>query len=328
MGDHRAPRGARRRPLSRSVAPKGGARRALPVDRSPAAVSAPMVADIPETPTVVMPVLATPVEPLVRTAAGKRRAARTPQRSLRLLPSVPLVAGLATLAVAALGATSGIDAADTQAAAHRIRISAAGALSGSSATSSSDLLSARGGGSVSRSSSRDAVADTGDTELLEQAEATAEQRDAALAQVAKKAESRAATIAKNAWVVPLSTYHLSAGFGQASYLWSHLHTGQDLGAPIGTPIHNVANGVVTETGYDGSYGNKTVVTLDDGTEIWYCHQTSILVSVGDRVTGNEVIGLVGSTGNSTGPHLHIEVRPGGGDPVDPVPAFLQHGVTL
>ena len=88
----------------------------------------------------------------------------------------------------------------------------------------------------------------------------------------------------------------------------------------------VANGTVTETGYDGAYGNKTVVTLDDGTEIWYCHQTSIYVSVGDRVNGGEVIGTVGATGNVTGSHLHLEVRPGGGGPVDPFQAFVEHGI--
>ena len=88
----------------------------------------------------------------------------------------------------------------------------------------------------------------------------------------------------------------------------------------------VANGTVTSTGYDGAYGNKTVVTLDDGTEIWFCHQTSIYVSVGDRVTGGEVIGTVGATGHVTGSHLHLEVRPGGGGPVDPFQAFVEHGI--
>jgi len=71
-----------------------------------------------------------------------------------------------------------------------------------------------------------------------------------------------------------------------------------------------------------------LATLEDGTEIWYCHQTSFLVGVGDAVRGGETIGTVGSTGNSTGPHLHIEVRPGGGDPVDPYEAFIVHGLTL
>ena len=88
----------------------------------------------------------------------------------------------------------------------------------------------------------------------------------------------------------------------------------------------IANGMVTEAGYDGAYGNKTVVTLEDGTEIWYCHQTTQLVSVGDVVRGGEVIGTVGSTGHVTGSHLHVEVRPGGGDPVDPYAAMQQHGL--
>ena len=83
---------------------------------------------------------------------------------------------------------------------------------------------------------------------------------------------------------------------------------------------------MTFAGYDGAYGNKTVVILEDGTELWYCHQTTQYVSVGDVVTGNEVIGTVGSTGNVTGSHLHVEVRPGGGDPVDPYAAFQVHGV--
>ena len=73
----------------------------------------------------------------------------------------------------------------------------------------------------------------------------------------------------------------------------------------------------------------TVMTLDDGTEIWFGHQTGYAsgLSVGDEVSQGDVIGYVGSTGNSTGPHVHIEVRPGGGDPVDPAPAFGVHGVT-
>ncbi len=89
----------------------------------------------------------------------------------------------------------------------------------------------------------------------------------------------------------------------------------------------VAAGTVTETAYDGAYGNKTVVQLDGGTEIWYCHQSSQAVSVGDAVAPGETIGTVGSTGNTTGPHLHLEVRPGGRDPVDPFTALVLHGVS-
>ena len=98
-------------------------------------------------------------------------------------------------------------------------------------------------------------------------------------------------------------------------------------APSGTPVLSVANGVVRSTEYDGSYGNKIVVALEDGTEIWYAHLTSFTVSPGQEVRGGEQIGTVGSTGNSTGPHLHLEVRPGAGDAVDPYAALLAHGLT-
>ena len=80
------------------------------------------------------------------------------------------------------------------------------------------------------------------------------------------------------------------------------------------------------TGYEGAYGNRTIITLNDGTEIWYCHQSSVSVQPGQKVAPGDVIGATGSTGNVTGPHLHLEVRPGGGDPVDPYATLQAHGV--
>ena len=74
------------------------------------------------------------------------------------------------------------------------------------------------------------------------------------------------------WVLPVSGYDLTGRFGSVSGLWSSSHTGLDFAAPTGTPIRSIADGVVTEAGYDGSYGYKTVVTLPDGGEVWYCHQ--------------------------------------------------------
>ena len=256
---------------------------------------------------------------------GKRRAVREGTRSplLRVLPSAPILLGVTALAVSAGGAVSAADPGLVGQVTHSgSPVSAAGTIG---AAAGNGLLATRDA-LVSRDSRRDALADAADQELVEQAEAQAEQRNAALQQFAEAAEKQAAKIKENQWVLPLSSYRLTAGFGQSSYLWSSVHTGLDFSAPTGSPIHAVANGVVTSTGYDGSYGNKTVITLDDGTELWFCHQSSFLVNVGDTVRGGEIIGTVGSTGNSTGPHLHLEVRPGAGDPVDPFTALLEHGV--
>ncbi|MEI2820267.1 MAG: M23 family metallopeptidase [Marmoricola sp.] len=106
----------------------------------------------------------------------------------------------------------------------------------------------------------------------------------------------------------------------------HGHTGLDFAGDTGSDIMAVANGTITEVGWAGAYGNRTIETLEDGTEIWYCHQTSTLVNVGDVVHGGEHIGEMGSTGNTTGPHLHLEVRPGGGNPIDPFTALVYHGL--
>jgi murein DD-endopeptidase MepM/ murein hydrolase activator NlpD len=155
----------------------------------------------------------------------------------------------------------------------------------------------------------------------------ARERNGALAALAARVEEQAATLAR-AWVLPLAPgYRLTAGFGECSSLWAHCHTGLDFAAPTGTPIRAVTRGRITEVGDAGAYGNRTVETLEDGTELWYCHQVSIDVRVGDEVAAGQQIGRVGSTGNTTGPHLHLEVRPGAGDPVDPAVALAAHGAT-
>ncbi|SCL29328.1 Murein DD-endopeptidase MepM and murein hydrolase activator NlpD, contain LysM domain [Micromonospora rhizosphaerae] len=101
-----------------------------------------------------------------------------------------------------------------------------------------------------------------------------------------------------------------------------LHPGVDLAAPIGTPILAAADGRVTRAGWYGGYGNYTCIDHGraDGQRLSTCygHQSRLLVSPGQRVRAGQVIGLVGSTGASTGPHLHFEVRLGG-RPVDPLP---------
>jgi murein DD-endopeptidase MepM/ murein hydrolase activator NlpD len=127
------------------------------------------------------------------------------------------------------------------------------------------------------------------------------------------------------WVLPVTGYHLTGRFGASSGLWSSTHTGLDFAAPEGVQIRSIGPGVVTQTASDGAFGNKTVVRLDDGTVLWYCHQSRFGVEQGQRVAPGDLIGYVGSTGNVTGPHLHLEVHPGH-KAVDPEPWLAEHGL--
>ncbi|MFD4260006.1 M23 family metallopeptidase [Streptomyces sp. NPDC058534] len=147
-------------------------------------------------------------------------------------------------------------------------------------------------------------------------------------EAAKKAEAeRLAKLAKQ-FTLPTSSYTISSTFGQAGAYWSSgQHTGLDFAAPTGTLLKAVHSGTITSAGWDGSYGYKTVLTLDDGTEIWYAHQSSISVSVGQEVTTGDVIGRVGATGNVTGAHLHMEVHSGGGSGIDPMAWLQSKGLT-
>ena len=128
-------------------------------------------------------------------------------------------------------------------------------------------------------------------------------------------------------VLPLASYRLSGAFGLTGPLWEAEHGGQDFSASLGDPIVSVAAGTVTEVAWAGPYGLRTIITLPDGTEVWYCHQTTASAYTGQQVDVAETIGTVGSTGNSTGPHLHLEVRPGGGAPVDPLDWLRGEGLT-
>jgi murein DD-endopeptidase MepM/ murein hydrolase activator NlpD len=253
-----------------------------------------------------------------RTRPGGRRAASRRTR----VPSLPLLAGVAVLAISAGGALQAVNPGLAGADANG-RISPASALSGSSAVGSASLLGGRGT-AVSRSSDR---TDGGDS-LQAAADAQAKERDQALSIYASQAQKRAAQIKLHQWVLPVApgAYHLTARFGDYSSLWSHFHTGLDFAADTGTPIMAVAGGTITETGYSGAYGNRTIEVLPDGTELWYCHQNDFGTTVGATVKPGQVIGYVGSTGNVTGPHLHLEVHPGGGDPVDPYTALQVHGL--
>ncbi|MCZ0988385.1 M23 family metallopeptidase [Streptomyces diastatochromogenes] len=156
------------------------------------------------------------------------------------------------------------------------------------------------------------VADAAAKAEKEAAAKAADAKAEAEAAAKKKAEAeRLAALAKQ-YKLPVVSYTITGTFGQAGSMWSSgYHTGLDFAAPTGTLIKAIHGGTITEAGWAGSYGYRTILTLDDGTELWFCHQSSISVSVGQKVGTGDVIGRVGATGNVTGPHLHLEVHPGG-----------------
>jgi murein DD-endopeptidase MepM/ murein hydrolase activator NlpD len=163
------------------------------------------------------------------------------------------------------------------------------------------------------------------------ADAAAKAQNAAKAEVAaaKKKAAEAARLAELAkqYALPTSSYTLTGRFGDPGSMWSSgYHTGLDFAAPTGTLIKAIHSGTITEAGWAGAYGYRTILTLDDGTELWFCHQSSISVSVGQKVNTGDVIGRVGATGNVTGPHLHLEVHPNGGDAIDPLTWLQGRGI--
>lgn len=108
-------------------------------------------------------------------------------------------------------------------------------------------------------------------------------------------------------VLPVSGT-ITSRFGAISSIRSSAHTGTDIACAKGTAIKAVASGTIIFAEYNGSYGNLIKIDHGNGIETWYAHCNSINVSVGDTVEAGDVIGTVGSTGNSTGSHLHLEIR--------------------
>ncbi|WP_030790268.1 M23 family metallopeptidase [Streptomyces sp. NRRL S-920] len=158
------------------------------------------------------------------------------------------------------------------------------------------------------------------------AKAAAKKKKEEEARKAKALAERRAKLARS-YAIPTSSYTLTSHFGDSGSMWSSgQHTGLDFAAPTGTPLKAVHTGTVKEAGWAGAYGYRTVLELSDGTEVWYCHQSSLNVSVGQKVSTGDVIGRVGATGNVTGPHLHLEVRTSGGAAIDPLAWLRSKGL--
>jgi murein DD-endopeptidase MepM/ murein hydrolase activator NlpD len=119
-------------------------------------------------------------------------------------------------------------------------------------------------------------------------------------------------------ITPVKGATISAGFGWRTSPWPEFHQGVDLAVDYGTPVHAGAAGVVVFAGWDGGYGKRIEIDHGNGYHTWYCHLSEIDVHPGQYVTKTRMIGAVGSTGASTGPHLHYQLM-FNGRPIDPVP---------
>ncbi|MGW0549193.1 M23 family metallopeptidase [Streptomyces altiplanensis] len=168
------------------------------------------------------------------------------------------------------------------------------------------------------------------------AEAKAEEEKRKAEEEKRKAEEEAARKAEQerlaklaaSYSMPLSSYTLTSTYGQSGSMWSSgHHTGLDFAAPKGTPLKAVHGGTIKSAGWSGAYGYRIVLELPDGTEIWYCHLSSMTVTSGEVGTG-DVIGRVGATGNVTGDHLHLEVHTPGGAGIDPAAWLRDKGLTV
>ncbi|MGW2113432.1 M23 family metallopeptidase [Streptomyces sp. NPDC001948] len=156
------------------------------------------------------------------------------------------------------------------------------------------------------------------------------------AAVKKAAAAKKAALKKaHGWETPVSRYELSASFGNDGSRWAHKHSGQDFAVPIGTEVEAAHSGTVVKAGPNGggdgpAYGNAVVIKHADGTYSQYAHLSQIEVRIGEAVKTGERIALSGNTGNSSGPHLHFEIRHTAdyGSAVNPVGFLHKQGVTV
>ena len=137
------------------------------------------------------------------------------------------------------------------------------------------------------------------------------------------------------WIDPVKKYTLSAGFAQAGKMWQSTHSGQDFAVPSGTKVMAAHGGTVVKAGGNGAgdgpaYGNAIVIKHANGVYSQYAHLSQIDVKVGQIVKTGQKIALSGSTGNSSGPHLHFEIRTTAnyGSAINPVTFLHSKGVKV
>jgi len=149
------------------------------------------------------------------------------------------------------------------------------------------------------------------------------------------AVSVAAAKKASSWVHPVKKYTLSAKFAQAGSMWASTHSGQDFAVPSGTEVVAAHGGTVVKAGGNGAgdgpaYGNAIVIKHGNRTYSQYAHLSRIDVKVGQVVRTGQHIALSGNTGNTSGPHLHFEIRTTAnyGSAIDPVAFLRAQGLSL
>ncbi|MEU5624851.1 M23 family metallopeptidase [Streptomyces tendae] len=184
-------------------------------------------------------------------------------------------------------------------------------------------------------SSTNAAASAVEAQAAAQAKAAKAEKAAASAKKSTTAKKTATKKKAASWVDPVKKYELSASFAQNGGMWAHKHSGQDFAVPIGTNVVAAHGGTVVKAGGNGAgdgpaYGNAIVVKHGNGTYSQYAHLSKINVKIGQIVKTGQSIAKSGNTGNSSGPHLHFEIRttPNYGSAVDPVAFLRGKGVTV
>ncbi|MGW2390367.1 peptidoglycan DD-metalloendopeptidase family protein [Streptomyces lydicamycinicus] len=277
-----------------------------------AAVADAMTQAMPITPAAPAPVGRRVAGPDTGKAVRGRGRRRTAKRSALLTVAVPSVAAMGVCAVAAASVTG--FGGDDQSEATAQAAPDAGAVKPAAANNKLDTQLA--GLSASADDFRDRASRT--QERIDLKERQAQERKRKAEEAARKEAMRPK------FLLPVKQHGLSAQFGQAGVNWMSLHTGIDFPVSYGTPVMSATDGTV-RTQWNSAYGNMAIVTAPDGTETWYCHLSSTKIRSGSVKAGDQ-IAYSGNSGNSTGPHLHFEVRPGGGAAVDPLPWLRDHGL--
>lgn len=247
---------------------------------------------------------------------GSRGRRRTPaKRSALLTVAVPsaCVMGVAGIAAASVGGLTDA-AADTK--------------DDTTSLAAADPASVKQVAANSKLDTQLAALSADARDFGDRASRTQERIDLRLRQEAEKKKREEEAARKEAlrpkFLLPVKLHQLSARFGQSGVNWMSVHTGIDFPVQYGTPVMAATDGTV-RTQWNSAYGNMAIVTMEDGTETWYCHLSSTKIRSG-KVKAGEVIAYSGNSGNSTGPHLHFEVRPNGGAAIDPLPWLLQRGL--